>query len=49
LEPIIPMVGEPPYTELLQPGVELSVGEWTLSATDDWTLTAHTNTPPPTT
>lgn len=39
--PIVPMVGEPPYLALLQPGVELKVGAWTVSATQDWTVTAH--------
>lgn len=47
--PIVPMVGEPPYLALLQPGVELKVGEWTVSATHDWTVTAQRNTAPPTT
>jgi hypothetical protein len=49
LEPMTPMVGEPPYTSLLQPGVELTVGEWTLTASDDWTVSAQRNTTSPTT
>lgn len=38
---ITPMVGEAPFTALLQPGDELQVGEWTLAVFDDWTVSAR--------
>ena len=46
LAPIVPMVGEPPYTELLQPGAELTVGEWNLTVSEDWTISAQLSTAP---
>ncbi len=41
LEPMAPMVGNPPYLALLQPGIVLKFGQWTLTATDDWTVTCR--------
>lgn len=46
LVPIVPMVGEPPYTELLQPGAELTVGEWNLTVSEDWNISAQLSTAP---
>ena len=41
LRPTTPMVGSPPYLALLQPGVELKIGQWTLTIADDWTASAR--------
>ena len=41
LAPIVPMVGEPPYMELLQPGADLKVGGWNLTVSEDWTISAR--------
>ena len=46
LAPIVPMVGEPPYTELLQPGSDLMVGEWNLTISEDWTISAQLSPTP---
>ena len=40
LAPIVPQVGIPPYTDLLQPGAKLQVGSWTITVSDDWNVTA---------
>ncbi len=42
LEPLTPLVGSPPYTELLQPGAEMKVGKWTLTVSANWTVSAST-------
>jgi len=42
LEPMTPLVGSPPYTELLQPGAEMKVGTWTLTVSADWKVSART-------
>lgn len=42
LEPMTPLVGSPPYTALLQPGAEMKVGKWSLTVSDDWTVSART-------
>lgn len=41
LEPMTPLVGNPPYTDLLRPGAELKVGKWTLTVSADWTVSAR--------
>lgn len=35
---IVPMIGEPPYTELLQPGGVFRVAGWELTVDADWTV-----------
>ena len=46
LAPIVPLVGAPPYTELLQPGSDLRVAEWNLTVSEDWNISAQLSTAP---
>lgn len=46
LAPIVPLVGAPPFTELLQPGSDLMVGEWNLTVSEDWNISAQLSTAP---
>ncbi len=41
VEPMSPMIGGPPYLALLQPGAALKVGQWALTVTADWTVSAR--------
>ena len=36
---ITPLVGQPPFTALLQPGDSLDTAEWAITVGDDWTIT----------
>ncbi len=42
MEPMTPMVGSSPFVALLQPGDEVHVGKWTIAASNDWKVSAHT-------
>ena len=46
LAPIVPLVGAPPFTELLKPGSDLMVGEWNLTVSEDWNISAQLSTAP---
>jgi hypothetical protein len=38
LHELVPLVGSPPYTQLLQPGGSVDADGWTISVIDEWTL-----------
>jgi len=49
LQAVTPLFGEPPYTDLLQPGDTLDVNGWLIEVGDGWTITATPATSTPAT